>query len=74
MLLILYAALAYDSAQIIFEAIRHGGESRHAIYEYMNKLEDFSGIVGNISFRNNHDAQTKIAIFVINNGRFEFVE
>jgi len=65
-----YAAMAYDSAKIIVEAIGKNGASREGIYRYLEELKDYPGVIGNISFNSRHDAQSKIIILTVKNGRF----
>lgn len=64
-----YTALAYDSAQLLIEAIRKNGASREGIYEYLEKVNDFPGVTGNITFDKNHDVKSKIMILTIKDGK-----
>jgi len=65
-----YAALAYDSAQILIDGIRKNGPSREHIYDYLSNLKDFPGITGNITFDDKHQVQAKIIILTVKNGHF----
>ena len=64
-----YTALAYDSAQLLIEAIRKNGASREGIYEYLAKVNEFPGITGNLTFDKNHDVKSKIVILTIKDGK-----
>ncbi len=63
-----YAALAYDSVCLVIEAARHGA-TRRQIYDYLNKLGAYEGVIGKIAFDKQHDAQSKIMILTIKNGK-----
>lgn len=63
-----YAALTYDSAQLLIEAIKINGASREGIYEYLSKVENYPGVTGSITFDHNHDVKSKIVILTIKNG------
>ena len=63
-----YAALAYDSVRLVIEAAKHGA-SRSQIYAYLNALGAYEGVTGKIAFDKQHDAQSKIMILTIKNGR-----
>lgn len=65
-----YAALAYDSAKILIEAIRKNGASREGIYTYLTKLKNYPGVTGNITFDDKHDVHTKIMILTVKDGQF----
>ena len=64
-----YAALTYDSAQLLIEAIKKNGVSREGIYEYLSKVENYPGVTGSITFDQNHDVKSKIVILTIKNGK-----
>lgn len=65
-----YAALAYDSAQILIEGIRKNGASRENLYTYLSNLKDYPGVTGNITFDDKHQVQAKIIILTVKNGQF----
>lgn len=64
-----YAALAYDSAKLIFAAIEKNGESREAILKYLDEVEDFPGVAGPISFNENHDVVRNIVVLTVKDGK-----
>jgi branched-chain amino acid transport system substrate-binding protein len=64
-----YTALAYDSAKLLIEAIKHNGASREGIYDYLTKVNEFPGVTGNITFDKNHDSNSKIMILTIKDGK-----
>lgn len=65
-----YAALAYDSAQIIIAALRKHGATREGIYTYLTTLKNHPGITGNLSFDATHNVPTKIMILTVKDGKF----
>ena len=64
------AALAYDAAKILIEAIRKNGASREGIYTYLTKLNEYPGVTGNITFDAKHDVPTKIIMLTVKDGKF----
>ncbi|MFZ5642844.1 MAG: ABC transporter substrate-binding protein [Bacillota bacterium] len=65
-----YAAMAYDSARLIIKAIGANGATREDIYKYLESTEGYHGVIGDISFDANHDAQSKIIILTVKDGEF----
>ena len=63
-----YAALAYDSAKIILEAMQENGTNREAIKNYLDNVKDFPGVAGPISFVNN-DVTRGIIILTVKDGK-----
>jgi branched-chain amino acid transport system substrate-binding protein len=66
-----YAALAYDSAEILIDAIRKNGGSREGIYAYLKELKDYPGVTGDITFDEHHDVKSKIIILTVKDGRID---
>ncbi len=64
-----YAALAYDSAQLLIQAMKKNGASREGIYDYLSKVENYPGVTGRIMFDQHHDVNKKMMILTIRNGR-----
>lgn len=64
-----FAALAYDSAQILINAIRTNGATREGIYHYLSELKGYPGVAGNVSFDATHDAELKIIMLTVENGK-----
>ena len=64
-----YAALAYDSAKLAFAAIEEKGESRQAIMEFLDEVENFPGVAGPISFDDNHDVVRNIVVLTVKDGK-----
>lgn len=65
-----YAALAYDSAQLLIAAIRKNGATREGIYTYLSTLKHHPGVTGNLSFDAKHNVPTKIMILTVKDGKF----
>ncbi|WP_369412631.1 ABC transporter substrate-binding protein [Pelosinus baikalensis] len=64
-----YAALAYDSAQLLIQAMKKNGASREGIYDYLSKVENYPGVTGRITFDQHHDVKRKMMILTIRNGK-----
>jgi branched-chain amino acid transport system substrate-binding protein len=64
-----YAALTYDAAQLLIEAIKKNGASREGIYQYLSTVKDYPGITGKITFDKNHDVMSKIIMLTIKDGK-----
>jgi branched-chain amino acid transport system substrate-binding protein len=67
----IWAAYAYDAANILFEAIKNGGEDRNKINEYMTTLKDFKGATGVTTFDQNGDCMKDPLKLIIKDGKFE---
>jgi branched-chain amino acid transport system substrate-binding protein len=63
-----YAALAYDSAKLLLEAISKGGAEREAITNYINGVKAFPGVAGPIEFANN-EVTRDIIILTVKDGK-----
>ena len=66
-----YAALAYDSAKIVLAAIeKYGAEvTREQITEYIKGAQDFPGVAGPITFKDN-DVTRGVIVVTVQNGKF----
>ncbi len=71
-----FAAYAYDSANVLIDAIRRAGKNdREAILAEMKKTKDFPGILGPVNFDARGDAVGKsVGIFQVRDGKFQFIE
>jgi branched-chain amino acid transport system substrate-binding protein len=69
------AALWYDGAGLLADAIRRAGTSDPAkIRDALAATKDFPGVTGNISLDNQRNATKPGVILTIANGRFKMVE
>ncbi len=66
----IWAAYAYDAANILFAAIKNGGEDRTKINEYLTTLKDFKGATGVTTFDANGDCMKDPLKLVIKDGQF----
>ena len=48
--LLWWIALGYDTPRMVADAIKSAGAEPEAIVGYLNKLKDFPGVYGDISF------------------------
>lgn len=67
----IWAAYAYDAANILFEAIKNAGEDRKKINDYMTTLKGFEGATGITTFDQNGDCMKEPLKLIIQNGKFE---
>ena len=69
-----YAAYAYDSANIIIDAIKNAGADRAAIHSRLADLKDYEGVTGNTSFDENGDVVKEPLRMEIKDGKFVVVD
>jgi len=69
------AALAYDSAMVLVDAIRRAGSTEGAkIRDALAATRDYAGITGNTTLDANRNATKSAVVVTIRNGQFRFVE
>ena len=69
------AAVAYDAAYIMFDAItRSGGTDRAKLRDALAATKDFDGVTGSISMDENRNAQKPIVILKVQDGKQNFVK
>ena len=70
-----YSAYAYEATNLALSAIRAAGQpDRSAVLAAMQTLKEFPGILGVHTFDAHGDTRNRtIGIFMVHNGRFEFV-
>lgn len=69
------AALAYDAARILFEAIKRAKSTKgNSIRDALNFTSNFRGITGSISFNENRDAVKPAVVLQIKGDKVKFVE
>ncbi|HVU28543.1 MAG TPA: ABC transporter substrate-binding protein [Verrucomicrobiae bacterium] len=69
------AALGYDSAMILADAIKHVGTTDGAkVRDALAATKNFPGVTGNITIDPNRDASKPAVILTITNGQFKYVE
>jgi len=67
----IWAAFAYDAANIMFAAVKNGGEDRKKINEWMTTLKDFKGATGTTTFDKNGDCLKQPIKLIIKDGKFQ---
>ncbi|MBP1760166.1 MAG: putative high-affinity branched-chain amino acid transporter, amino acid-binding protein [Firmicutes bacterium] len=67
----IWAAFAYDAANIMFAAVKNGGEDRKKINDWLTTLKDFKGATGTTTFDQNGDCLKQPLKLIIKNGQFE---
>jgi len=65
-----YAAHAYDAANIVLQIIRGGATTAAAIKDALYKTKDFPGVTGSTTFDTNGDVVKPIQFIRVSGGRF----
>jgi branched-chain amino acid transport system substrate-binding protein len=69
------AALGYDSAMILADAIKRAGSTDGAkIRDALAATKDFPGITGKTTIDDHRNATKSAVIITVKNGQFEFVQ
>jgi branched-chain amino acid transport system substrate-binding protein len=69
------AALGYDAAQLLFDALRRAGSTDSAkLREAIATTRDFSGVTGRITIDQDRNATKSAVILTVKNGKFAYVE
>lgn len=69
------AALGYDSALVLLEALRRaGGTSSKALCKALAETKDFEAVTGKITLDENRNARKSAVIMKVQDGRWRFVE
>ena len=69
------AALGYDSAMILADAIKRAGSTDGAkVAAALAATKDFAGITGKITIDANRNASKPAVILTIKDGQFKYVE
>jgi branched-chain amino acid transport system substrate-binding protein len=69
------AALGYDSAMILADAMKRAGTTDGAkVREALAATKNFAGVTGNITIDPNRDASKPAVILQIKNGAFKYIE
>jgi branched-chain amino acid transport system substrate-binding protein len=69
------AALGYDSAMLLADAIKRAGTTDGAkVRDALAATKDFPGVTGNITMDANRDASKPAVILEIKNGQFQYVK
>jgi branched-chain amino acid transport system substrate-binding protein len=66
----MFAAVAFDSLNILAEAIRTAGADRKAIRDELSKTKNFPGLTGKITFTERRDVIKDYRYLVVKNGQW----
>lgn len=69
-----YGALAYDTTNMIFAAMREKGVSREGIRDYLEQMDGFSGVTGSHKFNADHDTEVRIILLTVKDGEIVLAE
>jgi branched-chain amino acid transport system substrate-binding protein len=64
-----FAALAYDSANLLIEAMKSGATDRDAIQKWLKSLPNFVGVTGPIKFDAQNNAARNVYMLAVKNGK-----
>ncbi len=67
----IWAAFAYDAANIMFDAVKNGGEDRKKINDYLTNLKGFKGVTGTTTFDQNGDCLKDPLKLIVKDGKFQ---
>lgn len=69
---IMFASLGFDSVRMLAEAFQQGATSGPEIKDYLDSLEDFNGVTGELSFDSNGDVKKGgVYLFQVMDGKYE---
>jgi branched-chain amino acid transport system substrate-binding protein len=69
------AALGYDSAEVMVDAIRRAGSTEGtAIRDALAATKDFAGVTGSTTMDPNRNATKAAVVIMVKDGKFKFVE
>jgi len=63
-----FAALAYDTTNLLIAAMKSGATTRSAIQQWLTKVKNFPGVTGIISFDSQHDAARSVYMLKVQSG------
>ncbi len=63
-----FGSLAFDSANLVIEAIRQNGATREGITKYLEEVEDFPGVCGPTTFLESGDVDRFVTLLTIKDG------
>lgn len=63
-----YACLGYDSAKILFEALKNCKGDYSKIFESLDNIKDYQGVTGTFTIKKNRDAKKEVLLNKIING------
>jgi branched-chain amino acid transport system substrate-binding protein len=67
------AALAYDAARLLFDAVQRAGSvDRAAVQKAIAQTKDFKGVTGSITIDENGDAKKAAVVLQIQGDKFTF--
>lgn len=69
-----FAALAYDSANMILSVINEGATDRDEIQEKLSEIEDFPGVTGVTSFDEHRNVQKDMAKLIVEDNEFKLYQ
>ncbi|HAP00251.1 MAG TPA: ethanolamine utilization protein EutJ [Fibrobacteres bacterium] len=69
------AALGYDAAKVLFDAIRRAGSDKpDSVRMALTQVQGYSGVTGSITLNENRDAVKPAVVLEVKDGKFAFKE
>ena len=65
-----YAALGYDAANLLIEALRSADFDTDLIKEHLYKIRNYPGVTGNTTVDENGDVSKPVSLKIVRGGRF----
>lgn len=69
-----YAAISYDTLNLLADTIKQGGADRHAIYQTLSATKEYVGVTGKIVFNEYGDVSREFALLQVRHGEFVLFE
>jgi branched-chain amino acid transport system substrate-binding protein len=66
----MFAAQAYDAANLIIEALKNGATDRASLRDKLAAVKDFPGVTGKTSFDKNRDVDKALTKLIVKDGKF----
>jgi branched-chain amino acid transport system substrate-binding protein len=66
----LVAALGYDCARLVIDAVEYGGPSRQGIRDFFARTSNYEGATGRMAFDANGDVHKPVLLKTVRNGQF----
>jgi branched-chain amino acid transport system substrate-binding protein len=66
----MFAAQAYDAANLVIEAIKNGATDRKTLRDKLAAIKNYPGVTGKTSFDENRDVDKALTKLVVKDGKF----
>jgi branched-chain amino acid transport system substrate-binding protein len=66
----MFAAQAYDAANLIIEALKAGATDRKSLRDKLATIKDYPGVTGKTTFDENRNVQKALTKLVVKDNKF----